>query len=105
MESRPERELDVRQGELDAAIRAFSAVADEPSAQERLAELREARDAARDRLADLVAATVPAVAVTAGDWSSLTTDERRALIRATIAEAVVAPGRGHDRIAVKPFSE
>ena len=98
-------ELDVRQAELDAAIRAFSVVADEPSAAERLAELRRARDEARERLADLVAATVPAVTVTAGDWPSLTIDERRALVRATIAEAVVAPGRGHDRITVKPFGE
>ena len=51
-------------------------------------------------------ATVPAVTVTAGDWPRLTVDERRALIRATIAEAVVAPGgRGADRITVKPLSE
>jgi site-specific DNA recombinase len=99
-----ERELEARQDGLDRAIGAFSVVADEPSAQERLAELREARDAARDRLADLVAATVPAVVVTAGDWDELTLDERRALIRATIAEVVVAPGRGPDRITIKPRS-
>jgi hypothetical protein len=100
-----ERNLDARQAELDAAIRAFAAVADEPAAVERLAELRAARDEARDRLADLAAVSAPAVTVTAGDWQDLTQDERRALIRATIAEAVVSPGRGPDRVTVKPVGE
>lgn len=100
-----EQELDARQAELDSAIRAFSAVAEEPAAAERLAELRQARAEARDRLADLVAATAPAITVTAGDWQQLTEDERRALIRATVARAVVAPGSGPDRITVEPFGE
>ena len=52
------------------------------------------RDQARERLAELEAAAVPAVTVSAGDWDLLTLDERRALIRAVVAQAVVRPGRG-----------
>lgn len=97
-----ECQLQARQAELDAAIRTLAPVADEKSARERLSQLRQARDEAAARLADLVGAAGPAVTVSAGDWNTLTLAERRALIRATIAEATVAPGRGTDRIAVKP---
>lgn len=92
--------LERAQGALDAAIRAFSDVADEPAARERLAELREARDAARDHLDRLSAAEGPAVTVTAGDWDKLTLAERRALIVAVVERATVAPGRGPDRVTV-----
>jgi DNA invertase Pin-like site-specific DNA recombinase len=100
-----ERELSARQDELDAAIRTLAPVGDERAAQERLAELRQARDEARERLADLAEAAPPAVTVTAGDWDLLTPDERRALIRAVVERADVAPGRGPDRITVRPRSE
>lgn len=97
-----ERDLDRREQELDAAVRAFSGLDDVDAARERLTTLREARDEARDRLADVQAAAAPAVTVTAGDWDVLTLDEQRALIRAVIDRADVAPGRGSDRISVKP---
>ena len=100
-----ERTLGARQSELDAAIRTLAPVADEEAAKERLAALLEARDVAQNRLADLVEASAPAVTVTAGDWDVLTLAERRSLIRATIAEAVVAPGRGSDRITITPRGE
>jgi hypothetical protein len=100
-----ERELAARQTELDAAIRTLAPVADEEAAREKLTALRAARDEAQDKLAALAEATTPAITVTAGDWHLLTDDERRALIRATIAEATVAPGRGADRLTIVPRSE
>jgi hypothetical protein len=68
--------------------------------------LRDERGQARDRLSELQAAAVPAVTVSAsGDWDSLTLDERRALIRAIVERADVAPGRGQGRIAIHPRGE
>lgn len=96
------RELERRQKDLDAAIRAFAGLEDEASAKERLRELREARDEARDRLDDVTAAAgARALTVTARDWEILTTDERRSLIQAVISTATVSPGRGPDRIIVQ----
>jgi hypothetical protein len=88
--------------ELDAAVRAFSGLEDVVAARERLLELRDARDRARDRFDELQAAARPAVTVTAsGDWDSLTLEERRALIRAVIDRVDVTPGgRGRDRITI-----
>ena len=83
--------------------RAFTGLEDVEVARERLLELREQRDRARERLDDLQAATVPAVAISAsGDWDLLTLDEQRALIVAVIDRADVAPGRGVDRVTVQP---
>ena len=72
------------------------------AARERLGELREQRDQARDRLAELEAAAAPTVTVTAtGDWDVLTLDEQRAIIRAVVERATVAPGGGRDRISIQ----
>ena len=84
------------ENELDAAVRAFSGLDDVDAARERLAALRDARDAARDRLDELQAAVLPAVTLTADDWDLLTLAERRDLIRAVVDRAVVTPGRGDD---------
>lgn len=100
-----ERELERREQELDAAIRAFSGLEDVVATRERLLTLREQRDEARDRFAELQAAAAPAVTVTAGDWDLLTLNERRALIRAVVDRATVTPGRGADRVTVHPRSE
>lgn len=97
-----ERALTAAEHELSAAVEAFTGLDDVAAARERLLELRAARDEARERLADLQAAAAPAVIVTSADWDELTIDEQRALIRAVVAEAVVAPGRGAGRITVKP---
>ena len=91
-----------RQDALDAAIRTFAGLEDEQAARERLQELRAARDQARERHDDLLAASAPAITVSAGDWDLLTLDERRALIRAVVDRAVVRPGRGPDRISIEP---
>jgi DNA invertase Pin-like site-specific DNA recombinase len=101
-----EQELERAEAELDAAVRAFTGLDDVDAARERLTALREVRDRARDRLGELQAAAAPAVTITAsGDWNVLTLDEQRALIRAVVDEAVVAPGRGRDRITVKARGE
>jgi site-specific DNA recombinase len=98
-----ERELGLADQDLDAAVRAFTGLDDVEAAQERLRELREDRDRKRDRLAELEAAAAPAVSVSgSSDWDLLTIDEQRALIRALIDRADVAPGKGPDRITVQP---
>ncbi|MBB4663160.1 recombinase family protein [Conexibacter arvalis] len=93
--------LDRTQEELDAAIRAFSALGDEPAAVARLAELRANRDAARDEY-ERMADTQAALTITVADWDDLTRDEQRDLISAVIETVTVQPGRGADRIAVHP---
>lgn len=98
-------ELARKQEALDAAIRAFDGLGEEQATRERLHELREARDRARDRHDELLAASAPAITVTTGDWELLTLDERRALIRAVIGRAVVGPGRGPGRISIEPLGQ
>jgi DNA invertase Pin-like site-specific DNA recombinase/PHD/YefM family antitoxin component YafN of YafNO toxin-antitoxin module len=95
-----ERDFTHAEAELAAAVEAFTGLEDVAAAREKLQSLREARDQARDRLDELQAAQAPAVTVTAEDWDMLTLAEQRALIRAVIDRAEVAPGRGRDRITV-----
>jgi hypothetical protein len=97
-----ERELERADAELTAAVEAFSGLDDVPTARERLLALREVRDKARERLAEAEAAAGPAVTVGADDWDKLTLEERRALVRALVAEAVVGPGKGVERVSVRP---
>jgi site-specific DNA recombinase len=97
-------EAERAEAELDAAVRAFSGLDDVEATRERLAALRDARDAARDRLDDLQEHVLPAVRLTADDWDILALDERRDLIRAVVDRAVVAPGRGDDRVTVEARS-
>lgn len=93
--------LDRAQRDLDAAIRAFSGLNAEPAAIERLAELRQARDDAREHHERLAAAQVAtSIAVTVGDWDRLILEERRDLIRAVIERVEVRPGRGAERVTV-----
>lgn len=97
------RDLEARERELDAAVRAFSGLEDVEATRKRLHQLRDARDRARGRVEELQAAASSAVTVSAsGDWHALTLDEQRALVRAVVDRAVVAPGKGADRITVEP---
>jgi site-specific DNA recombinase len=96
-----EHALETAQGALDAAVRAFDGIGDEQAVRERLAELRQAREDARQRL-DRLGGTGFEVTVNADtDWERLTLEERRGLIRATVKSATVKPGRGPDRIAIQ----
>jgi hypothetical protein len=98
-----ERALERCEHELDAAVQAFTGLEDVTSARERLLELRDRRDRARERLAELRAAAAPAVTINAGsDWTMLTLEKQRALVRAVIDRVTVAPGRGTGRITVQP---
>ena len=101
------RERDRAQAELDAALRSFTTAGldDEPVAVERLAELRTTRDDAQARL-DQMAPQAELTINAADDWEKLSVDEQRALIRATIESAVVAPvGRGAERITLRLYGQ
>jgi PHD/YefM family antitoxin component YafN of YafNO toxin-antitoxin module len=89
------------QGDLDAAIQAFAGLDREQTAVERLGELRDARNAAQERLDQLGGQRAAVVVTIAADWDRLSIDERRALIRATVERVTVAPGRGASRVSVK----
>ena len=90
-----EVEAELAQQALDSAIRTLTAVADEPAAIVRLAELRADRDAARDRLEQLGTANSATITLIADrDWADLSIDEQRALIRATVHVVAVSRGRG-----------
>jgi site-specific DNA recombinase len=96
--------LETAQTELDAAVRSFAAagLADESSAIERLAELRQVRDEAQTRV-DQLGHTDTGLRVNADvDWNELSVEAQRALIRQTVEVATVAPsGRGAERISVQ----
>jgi DNA invertase Pin-like site-specific DNA recombinase len=96
---------DRAQADLDAAIRAFAGVADEPAAADRIAELRAVRDAAQDRVDSLGGAPAAVTVNAAADWERLSLDARRALIRAMVGRVLVAPGRDAGRVAVELFGE
>jgi DNA invertase Pin-like site-specific DNA recombinase len=101
------REYERRQGELDSAIEVVlgAGLEAEASATERLAALRLARDEALDRLEQLQGIDAPAVVLDAGaDWDSLSLEGRRGIIKAVLARALVAPGRGDDRITFEARS-
>lgn len=95
-----EATFDQAQAALDAAIRTLAGFEDEPAARQRLEELRVARDEARDRLAALGSTRAAISLRPSSDWDRLSTDARRALIKAVVDRAVVAPGRGPDRVRV-----
>jgi site-specific DNA recombinase len=101
-----ERDLEHADRELDAAVEAFTGLDDIASARERLSTLREQRDHARARVDELRAAASAAYSISAtGDWNHLSVEGRRAIIRAVVDQAVVAPGRGADRITVQTLGE
>jgi DNA invertase Pin-like site-specific DNA recombinase len=92
------------QADLDAAIRAFSGLADEPSATERLGDLRRARDEAVDRAEQLGGLRASYTVDVAAEWDALSVEGQRDLIRAVVARAIVTRGRGPGRITVELFT-
>lgn len=103
---RAEQQAAQAQADLDAALRAFGGLEDEPAARDRLAELAQTRDRAFEEL-DRLGGTHTALTVnTVADWDRLTIDEQRALIRAVVDRATVSPGgRGADRISIELFGK
>lgn len=101
------REYERRQSELASAIEVVlgAGLETEASATERLAALRQARDEALERLEELQSIDAPAVVLDAAeDWASLSLAARRGIIKAVLARALVAPGRGDNRITFEPRS-
>jgi DNA invertase Pin-like site-specific DNA recombinase len=98
-----QQELDAAQRALDGAISAFSGLETEPAAVNRLRELRDARDAARDRYDQLAAdQAAVTVVITSADWDDLHIDDRRDLVQAVIERVTVTRGRGADRVHISP---
>ncbi len=100
-----EAALQRAQAALDAAIRAFAGMEDEDAARERLLELRAARDDAQGRVDRLGGDRAVLVINAVDDWDRLTIDAQRALIRATVEQVMVAPGRAADRVTVELFGQ
>jgi hypothetical protein len=101
------REHERRQAELDRAIEVVlgAGLEAESSATERLAMLRQARDDALERYEELQSIDAPAVVLdAAADWESLSVEGRRGIIKAVLECALVAPGRGGDRITFEARS-
>jgi tRNA splicing endonuclease len=96
--------LQLAQDDLDAAIRTLSDFANEPAAGTRLRELRDVRDAARERVERLGAADDGTLLLLGGDWEHLSIEDQRRCIRATLDCVNVKPaesGRSpHERVEV-----
>ncbi|MGZ6588928.1 MAG: recombinase family protein [Solirubrobacteraceae bacterium] len=94
-------EMERAQQRLDAAVESFSELMAEPSVIKKLGQLREARDQARDHYEESLAnSQATSIAVGVGEWKTLTLDEQRALVKATIESVVIEPGRGPERIRI-----
>jgi site-specific DNA recombinase len=101
-----ERALQDAEQALSGAVAMLSGLEDVEGTRERLLSLRQVRDEAQAQVDQLGGAPVAITVNAATDWDLLTLDERRALIRATVERATVAPGgRGADRITLKLFGE
>jgi hypothetical protein len=98
-----QEDLERAQEALEQGIRVLAGLESEPVAIERLRELRDARDRARDHHQELASRRdASTVAVTMADWDQLTLDEQRQLIRIVVERVTVAPGRGPERITIEP---
>jgi DNA invertase Pin-like site-specific DNA recombinase len=87
---------------LANAIRSLAGLGGEEATKETLDELQAQRDQAASEHERLVSLTSPDVTVTtAADWDRLSFDGKRGVIRAVVARATVAPGRGPDRVTVE----
>jgi hypothetical protein len=95
--------LDKAQGDLNAAIEAFTGMETEPAAIRRLAELKAIRDTCLEEVDHLGHDLVPALTMRRQDWPEMTPDGQRSLIKTVIDKAIVGPGKGASRITVLPF--
>lgn len=112
MEGRASAQRNVRNAEaklsnardaLSGAIEALSGFEDVPATRSRLERLRQDVEAAEAHLDQLGGASATGSIRGDAEWDQLLPAEQRALIRATVKGATVAPGRGADRIAVELF--
>ena len=100
--NRRQAEADLASAEtaLEAAVSAFDGLGDLQAAKDKLGQLREVVDQARERLERLGPAEVVRWANGAEEWDLMAAEEQRVLIRATIKTAIVGPGRGAERITI-----
>jgi hypothetical protein len=98
-----EEELRAAQEALDGAIRLLAGFEDEDAARDRLEALRETRDRAIERMAQVGHHGDAQVVEDADEWDTLDLDARRQLVRAVVQRAVVSPGRGAGRVSVELF--
>jgi DNA invertase Pin-like site-specific DNA recombinase len=95
------RRLDEAQRRLDSAIDTLEEFMDEPKAVEKVRRLRDERDEAQGALEQLGGDAIEVVQA-GRDWDRFLAEEKRALIRAVIARASVAPGgMGRERVSVE----
>jgi DNA invertase Pin-like site-specific DNA recombinase len=86
---------------LASTIRLLATLDSESVSREVLDELSAKRDVAVSDHERLLTLTTPDLTLsTSADWDALSLDAKRDVIRAVVARAVVAPGRGPDRIVV-----
>ena len=88
------------EADIDAALRTFAGLEAEAGAKARLDELRAAREDARHRVEQLGGLRSSLTVTAADDWDRFSLEAQRALIRAVVARADVAPGRGLDRVTI-----
>jgi hypothetical protein len=86
---------------LANAITTLIGLSSESATREVLDELQTQRDVAVSTHERLLSLSTPDLTLsTTSDWNALTLDERRDVVRAVVARAVVTPGRGPGRITV-----
>ncbi len=102
-----EQELARREAAYANLVELLTGHEDLAGTREKLAQARDVCDEARNRLEALGGDGTDAVlTVVAGrDWDRLELEERRGLIRATVARVTVAPGRETSRIGVRLFGQ
>ena len=87
------------QARVDRLLRLYAVAPDEAVLIEELTSARAERDRVQSELDRLEPARAAVNLRLGRDWDKLTLDERRALIRATIARVSVGPGRGVERLS------
>jgi DNA invertase Pin-like site-specific DNA recombinase len=86
--------LEKAQDELDAGIRTLAGFEDEAAARERLAELRQVRDDAQEKV-DRLSGSGEGITINArDDWHRLSPEGRRDVIKATIRRIAISPDGG-----------
>ena len=114
VEGRASVESEAREAEADlariterreAAIRTFADIDAEPVAAETIAALTRQQGEVQARVDRLGGSSAALTVTAAEDWSRLSLDGRRGLIRAMVERVAVAPGRGNDRISVELFGK
>jgi DNA invertase Pin-like site-specific DNA recombinase len=93
--------LEGAEAAVDRARRVLVEEPDAPGARELYDEKRQERDEARERVEQLASTTDALTLNAAVDWDDLALEGKRAVIKATVKQAIVKPGRGEDRVSIQ----